>query len=397
MAPARKRGRAPSTGPPATRRRGTPAAPQAPLEEPVQAPPRARTASRRTGPRIGSTQLNPAATTPGERLSPVGPQAPQVVNPSQGQIADLYEQVNQLRLLLQAQAAQPALPSAAPQPVPLVTPPPASTPGNLASTSSGSTDASSPFIDAIRMLSDAGTLPPSTNHEFLSFGFSKLDSSVSIEMRNFIQGKKFINLEVLSPSRVGTVDVMLNNSLPHKISVQSSKLSKFSSFEDWAEAYLIYASVYIQKFPYEAHGILKHLSTVMRLHRMNHKWYDYDFQFRYFISTQSCSFDVYLPELIERAKERPSLSSGSHPSARRLPPSSNTGPRSFRVPPGYCYSYSRGNTCNRRDCPFKHECFRCNKQHPYAACGERWQSHYRPEKSDSYPSKGPNTSKHTGA
>ena len=397
MAPARKRGRAPSTGRPATRRRGALAGPQTTVQEPASAPPQARTASRRARSRGGAAQTDPATAGPSTRPPPQSPHTglPQDNSALQGQITDLSEQVFQLKALLEAQASQ----STSSQPVTPASPPSASTVENPAPTLLGPKDDTSPFIDAIRMLSDAGTLPSSTNQEYLSFGFSKLDSSVSIEMRNIIQGKKFINLEVLSPGRVGAVDFMFNNSLPHKISVQSSKLTKFSNFDDWFEAYLIYASVYIQKFPCEAHGILKHLSTVKRLHRMNHRWYDYDFQFRYFISTQSCSFDVYLPELIERAKERIPFASGSQPASRKSTSSSNSGPRSFLVPPGYCYSYARGNVCNRHDCPFKHECYRCGKKHPSSGCGERRpsQHHQRSEKRDSYSNKGPNTSKHTGA
>ena len=400
MAPARKSGRAPSTSTPmTTRRRGV----RVPVREsqqeepqvPRRPPPSARRGARQARTRLTPyTQPSPNEVLTGASTSSQGTQgvaaAETTENASvlQGQISELYEQVTMLTSLLQTQGTQPPTTGPASRPTTNAAPP--SAPSNPAPAAASPENDPSPFIDAIRMLSDSGTLTPNTNQKFMSYGFSKLDSSVSTEMRNIIQSNKFINLEVLMPGRVGAVDFLFNQTLPHKVSVHSSKLTKFTSFEDWMEAYLIFAAVYIQKFPNEAQGILKHLSTVKRLHRQGFKWYEYDFEFRHFVASSSLTFEVYLPEVLERAKERqPFLSGQQHP--RKY--SSGTSAAQRPIPNRLCYAFARG-TCQRRPCPFKHECHLCGKPHPPSTCSLRQQfkSFQRPVKPEAQPSKGPNSS-----
>ena len=402
MAPARKRGRAPGSGssPAPSRRRQTPASrvvaqdlqESARVEATVQPRQRTRRVQARTVPTV-RRQADATASGPAPQVegAAVGISA-EDNGALQGQISSLTQQVDQLRALLQAQVTPPAPQPASSThaaPPPPVTPTPspvtteaAPTPGPVTTgvTPTADLDDASPFMDALRMLSDTGTLMPGTQNEFMSFGFSRLDSSVSAEMRNIIHSKKFINLEVLLPGRVGAVDFLFNQSLPHKVSVHSSKLKKFSTFDDWFEAYLIFAAVYTQKFHNESHGILKHLSAVKRLHRQGFKWYEYDFEFRHFVASHSCAFDVYLPELIERAKERQPYLSGSQ--APRKPSYGNKSIQPFHVPGGFCFSFARYNACKKQPCQYKHECFFCGKYHSASTCPERRQQQQQQQRGD---------------
>ena len=395
MAPARKPGRKSARPAPTGERPRRTTARPARLQEPPgsEAPVQPRSRARR--------QLlppNPPSVEPQAAVEPSTPlsshEVPVASSPPdngvlQNQILDLSSQVNQLKALLQAQSAL-ATPSTSHQVVddpPAVTLHPSPPPANA--TPAGIQDTTSPFVDAIRMLSDTGTLTstPSYASEFIPMGFSKLDSSVSSELRAIIHSKKFINLEVLLPGRVGAVDFLFNQSMPHKVSVHSSKLKKFTSFDDWFDAYLIFSSVYVQQFPQEAQAILKHLSTVKRLHRQNFKWYDYDFEFRHFVASSSFSFDIYLPDLLERAKERPLLPQPPTFSSRKFQAGHQGAHKSFHVHSGFCFSFARGSKCRASPCKYKHECQFCGRSHPSSVCPERKQQQQngaRADKRDTY-------------
>ena len=370
MAPARKRGRAPNADPavPAPRRRTAPAAaqgaPQQAATPAAPARPRARRTARPRANPATAVQPMPAPVPPEDLSTPLEAQpvhTPVISAPDralQGQISSLTEQVMELRALLQT---QPAPSQGTPSDSNVLSTPAAGIPAT--STASQPEDAA-PFVNALRMLSDPGTLTPNISNEFMPLGFAKLDSSVSIEMRNAIHSRKFISLEMLLPGRVGALDLVFNQSHPHKVSVHSSKLKKFNCFDDWFDAYMIFAAVYVQQFPTEAHGILKHLSTVMRLHRLNSNWYVYDFEFRHFVSANSSSFDVYLPELIERAKEKVAYSNTPTPQNRFRPNSKFFPSRNhFPVPTGFCFNFARFGNCRTHNCQFKHECHFCSRQH----------------------------------
>ena len=398
MAPPRKRTRSATSGTTTPQRPGRRPSPHEAGQDPAPAPPppQRRARSRRGGASGSGTTTAPPAV--GDASAQVPSTTHDGVNEK---IANLSHQVAQLQALLAAQATtseprglQPAV-SAGSTSVPVT---PGRTDAHAGPTAPTVQDDTSPFLDALRALSDPGTLTPTANNDFMTFSFAKLDSSVSTEMRNIIHAKKFINLEVLLPGRVGAVDFLFNQAAPHRLSVHSSKLKKFNSFDDWLDAYLIFASVYIQYHAHETHGLLKHLSTVKRLHRQNFKWYEYDFEFRHFISSQSCSFDIYLPELLEKAKERPPAFVGAHP---RKPFAGNrSSQRPFRhLPPGYCFSYARFNVCRNQSCQYKHECPDCGGRHSASHCGER-KGRQQPQHRDSREapsSKGANPTKNRSA
>ena len=57
---------------------------------------------------------------------------------------------------------------------------------------------------------------------------------------------------------------------------------KITSISEWTDSILIYAAIYLQKFPHQIQGLLKYISSIrLGASRSNtFGWRDYDIQFR---------------------------------------------------------------------------------------------------------------------
>ena len=185
MAPTRRPGRRSArpaqTGDRPRRATSRPARLQEPAgnETPVQ--PRAR--ARRPPPPAEDQEASV------EPSPPLSSHEVPVAGPSHGNVAlqsqmlDLSNQVEQLKALLQAQSTSAT--SAAPQQAADVAPAVLShqtLPPDTA-TLPVTQYMTSPFVDAIRMLSDTGTLSstPNCSVDYIPMGFSRLDSSVNFQ------------------------------------------------------------------------------------------------------------------------------------------------------------------------------------------------------------------------
>ena len=61
-----------------------------------------------------------------------------------------------------------------------------------------------------------------------------------------------------------------------------SRDRKITSISEWTDSILIYAALYLQKFPYQIQGLLKYINSIrLEASRSNtFGWRDYDIQFR---------------------------------------------------------------------------------------------------------------------
>ena len=157
MAPTKKSGRAQSSGTPPVARDGPQGNPQ---EPPQRTPTSARRGSRQTRARPspyaqpgGSPTEVPTPTSATQGELPIRQENSSFL---QGQISELSEQVHHLTSLLQNQAAQLPATTVAAQSPPAGPLPPTPT-GHPASGAASPVNDASPFIDAIRLLSDSGS------------------------------------------------------------------------------------------------------------------------------------------------------------------------------------------------------------------------------------------------
>jgi hypothetical protein len=91
-----------------------------------------------------------------------------------------------------------------------------------------------------------------------------LGSTVSSKLKTKIWADE---LESLVPGREYdfSVNVESNPDKPNNVLVTNNKTNGFKAFWDWEDVFFVYASIYMETYPSEGPGLLKHISLVKRL------------------------------------------------------------------------------------------------------------------------------------
>jgi hypothetical protein len=156
---------------------------------------------------------------------------------------------------------------------------------------------------------------------------------------------------------------------------------KFTTIDEWNEAFAIYMVTYLNKptTAAETQLLAQELCTYQRdvnnLHKDGLPWYDYDRRFRQDRETTQYSFasirhDLMLNATMSRTNryQNPKPNQpfrGTKPLDNQKKPS---GPST--TPGGYCFTFNTpGQRCQRADCRFKHNCSSCGSRHPTYLCG----------------------------
>ena len=142
-----------------------------------------------------------------------------------------------------------------------------------------------------------------------------------------------------------------------EIQTADKSTKKITSIEQWTDAFIVYASIYLAAHPAKTLDMLKYLNDVrLAASRSGDLGFrDYDQQFRL------------------RMEHDPSLSWGEVDSELWLlylvPNSRNMAAAStYQGQKRMCYSYNYQGSCFKAPCNYIHACLRCSGQHPVAFC-----------------------------
>ena len=147
-----------------------------------------------------------------------------------------------------------------------------------------------------------------------------------------------------------------------------SKDKKIVNISEWTDSFLIYAAIYLKKFPQHVQGILKYISSI-RLGASRSTtlgWRDYDIQFRLrrsknsLISWENIDAELWL------------IYMGQATVAERKPTSTLHQHRR-------CYDFNLKGSCLKKDCRYLHSCLKCEQNHPSIKCYSNQTSHNTPK------------------
>lgn len=122
----------------------------------------------------------------------------------------------------------------------------------------------------------------------------------------------------------------------------------------WTCAFLIFSTIYLQKFPIETWNLLKYMFTVRDLHKLlhgNQVWRMYDELFRIIRETSLLPWERVVTEL------RLKIASMGLKSPKWQP---------FRAK--QCHNYNNGQNCNSLTCRFANTCQVSSRPHPRFQC-----------------------------
>ncbi|XP_056001605.1 uncharacterized protein LOC130048632 [Ostrea edulis] len=187
-----------------------------------------------------------------------------------------------------------------------------------------------------------------------------LGATVSAKVKLKIWNNEFVDLKFLLPnSTEEPLSIMVKSG---KIELQQASTNKNPiTIHQWTDAYLIFISIYLQKFPQEASNLLKYMYQIREISKLHgdQAWRNYDESFRKIRETSLLPWERVVTELRLKAASMgirsPNKSQGSF--GKRQP---------FR--PRYCFAYNKGQKCISHPCKFSHTCQDCNGPHPRLQC-----------------------------
>lgn len=189
-----------------------------------------------------------------------------------------------------------------------------------------------------------------------------LSSTVSQKTKTKIWNNEFVDLRSLLSVRDEPLSVSISSGI---INVQQSPKFKFPiSISQWTDAFLIFASIYIEKFPQEAPHLFKYCHMVREIQQLHgdNAFRAYDEHFRKLRESVVAPWQIPVQELRLKAITLPKPGY-QNKTALNQP---------FRVK--YCYQFNKGERCTRSPCQFRHSCMQCKGNHPKVKCSYSFKS-----------------------
>lgn len=193
--------------------------------------------------------------------------------------------------------------------------------------------------------------PPITNSTQLSIGYH-----VDNATKHKIVNGEYINLGSLlvrDPTKSQSSTLTLD--AQGQLVTQPKPTSKISNVKNWTDAFLIYASIYLEAHPSRMQQLLKYMHDIRLGAEKAVGWVTYDEQYRL------------------RKAINPSSNWGIIDSELWLVymnPTSTAPQQSNQQSSTYykCYDYNYRAICQRTQCPYLHRCLKCNNSHPVVHC-----------------------------
>ena len=224
-----------------------------------------------------------------------------------------------------------------------------------------------------------------------------IDYKVPLKIKNQIWANEFIDLGILlsqklatfnntstSATNTRTFELVSNDSNLLQVASTKSKV-EIASIEQWSDAFLVYLTIYCEKFPHYLKEMTTYMSMVQVLaHRKrDYLWYDQEFRYGRSLHGGSWKIDSEL-WLIATDNTNPNYDRTSpglggqifraYPENKKYngyrTQSNSHNSNKPRHPKGYCYKYHSTGECIRSPCPFKHNCYLqgCQAIHPVFKC-----------------------------
>ncbi|XP_048731928.1 uncharacterized protein LOC125648926 [Ostrea edulis] len=202
----------------------------------------------------------------------------------------------------------------------------------------------------------ASETPYTTGENPLISITDELGVHVPQAIKDKIWAKQYVDLSKLLDSESE------NGHDAHKFSIIEGQLVaepkvkhiKIATIDNWIDAFLIFASIYLARHPSDIQAILKYIHTIRMAHgrQTNCNWLEYDRQFRLKISKNpTISFGSIDAELWLMYMQS------------QVSYSSNHSKTAFK-----CFDYNFKGSCLKPHCTFQHVCMHCNKSHPRTHC-----------------------------
>ena len=156
------------------------------------------------------------------------------------------------------------------------------------------------------------------------------------------------------------------------------KLVQPSTYREWLELFLIYASILIEARPQEAAGLFTYIARIGELEAADHPlvWFEYDIAFRRLkamkqdLPWQRTVMEILWP--IQKRRQMESHRSSSYSSQNTSQRSNQPFQRASggSPPPETCHCYYYKGFCNKiATCPYNHICGHCQRAgHPLTKC-----------------------------
>ena len=215
-----------------------------------------------------------------------------------------------------------------------------------------------------------------------------IDSKISSKVKNQIWANEFVDLGTLLVPKVANTSIkqkrtfeLISDKNDYVALKPTKETNVIQTIEQWSDAFLVYLSIYCEKYPEHLKSMTTYMNMIKILHNRKGDYIWYDQEFRYGRSLQGGGWAMDSELWIMACGNttnpneartspglggqlfRPSVKSGS----------SNKG----RHPKGYCFRYHSKGDCNRSPCPFKHNCYTegCGAVHPVFKCRKRLSAH----------------------
>ncbi|XP_052710731.1 uncharacterized protein LOC128185093 [Crassostrea angulata] len=224
------------------------------------------------------------------------------------------------------------------------------------------------LLDNVFTGEPAGNLSQSTGSSYACFSSPQihlsdcvpLGASVSSKLKLKIWNNEFVDLKNLLPT---------SGDEPLSIVVQAGKIELQQAashktpitIHQWTDAFLVFSTIYLQKFPHEACKLLKYMFTIREIHKLHgdQPWRMYDESFRKIRETSLLPWERVVTELRLKVASM-GLKSPTQFQAY------NGKQQPFRAK--QCYNYNNGQKCNSLPCRFAHTCQACSGPHPRFQC-----------------------------
>lgn len=192
-----------------------------------------------------------------------------------------------------------------------------------------------------------------------------LGFSLSPKLKAAIWAKEYIDFSKLNEDSDPQYTITVNNNggKPSFAMSTQPKPNPISDINRWLDAFQTYVAVYCARHPQESPAIMKYMATIRDMAQKGSCWIKYDTLFRKQRAVYNWGWDHINWELFFQCQQRTLIN--KEPKQKGLHNNTN---RPFRVPQGFCFTFHKGNKCQRPQCQFKHFCFQCGKKHPASEC-----------------------------
>ncbi|XP_071169651.1 uncharacterized protein [Mytilus edulis] len=202
---------------------------------------------------------------------------------------------------------------------------------------------------------------------------------VNEKIRNIIFNNEYVDFAALLPQTQSTEEIHVIATGVKLMTTSNSNPKAISSMHQWNNAFDIFLSIYLTKYPHMMLDLIKYGNNMRKL------GYEsgiqavklYDEEFRKLRVVHRLDWVILHDELYRLATaikhsvnyQQHSQSSGSKNS--RSPFLGKTQQKQGKYPIGFCWRYCDTGMCGSKACKLKHQCVHCGQKHASDICNKR--------------------------